>query len=127
MPSLTGAIRVMSKEKVYQKLRLKSLRDRRCCSKLCLFYEFFQNEHLRYLFRLISTRHTLYSTRNMHNISLLTTNHNFFVKSFFLSTIIEWNSSDTGLRKSENFSVFKSNIFKFILPSPNSVYNRQKP
>ena len=27
------------------------------------------------------------------------------------------------LRKSENFSLFKSNILKFIRPSPNSVYN----
>ena len=44
-----------------------------------------------------------------------------------LSTIIKWNSLDPHLRKSENFSLFKSNILKFIRPSPNSVYNCHNP
>ena len=44
-------------------------------------------------------------------------------KLFFPSTIIEWNSLDPNLRKSENFSVFKRNILKFIRPSPNCVYS----
>ena len=46
--------------------------------------------------------------------------------SFFPSGIIEWSNLDL-LRKSENFSVFKSNILKFIRPSPNSVYNCHNP
>ena len=41
--------------------------------------------------------------------------------------MIEWNNLDPHLRKSENFSVFKSNILKFIRPSPNSVYNCHNP
>ena len=52
--------------------------------------------------------------------------HNFF-SLFFQSTIIEWNNLDPHLRKSENFLVFKSNILKFIRPSPNSVYNCHNP
>ena len=47
--------------------------------------------------------------------------------TFFLSTIIESNNLDPHLKKSENFSVFKSNILKFIRPSPNSVYNYNNP
>ena len=47
--------------------------------------------------------------------------------SFFSSIIIEWNNIDPHLRKSENFSVFKSNILKSIRPSPNSAYNCHNP
>ena len=76
---------------------------------------------------MIPTRRSLYSTRNISNIPLLNTKHNFFKNSFFPSTIIEWNNLDPHLRKSENFSLFKSNILKFIRPSPNSVYNCHNP
>ena len=51
----------------------------------------------------------------------LNTNHNF------PTTIIEWNELDPGLRKAENLSVFKSDILKFIPPSPNCVYNCHNP
>ena len=47
--------------------------------------------------------------------------------SFFPSTRIQWNNLDLLLRKSENLSIFKSNILKFIRPSPNSVYNCHNP
>ena len=76
---------------------------------------------------MIPTRRSLYSTLNIHNIHLVNTKHNFFENSFFPSTIIEWSKLDPHLRKSENFSVFKSNILKFIRPSPNSVYNCHNP
>ena len=76
---------------------------------------------------MIPTRRSLYSTRNIHNITLDNTKHNFFKNSFFPSTITEWNNLDPHLRKSKNFSVFKSNILKFIRPSPNSVYNCHNP
>ena len=58
---------------------------------------------------------------------MLTQNTTFSETLFFPSTIIQWNNLDPHLRKSENFSVFKSNILKFILPSPNSVYNCHNP
>ena len=58
---------------------------------------------------------------------MLTQNTIFFKNSFFPSTIIEWIKLDPHLRKSDNFSVFKSNNLKFIRPSPNSVYNCHNP
>ena len=125
--ALTGAIRGTSKEKIYQELGLESLRYRRWYRKLCLFYKILENKNPKYLFSLIPTRRSLSSARNIHNIPLVNTKHNFFKNSFFLSTIIEWNNLDPHLRKSENFSVFKSNILKFIRPSPNSVYNCHNP
>ena len=101
--------------------------SRSTCRKLFLFYKVLENENPKYLFSLIPTRRSLYSARNIHNIPLVNTKHNFFKNSFFPSTIIEWNNLDPHLRKSENFSVFKSNILKFIRPSPNSVYNCHNP
>ena len=102
---------------------LESLRDRRWCVELCLF----ENENSKCSVSLIPSRGLLYSIRNIHNIPLVNTKHKFFKNSFFPSTIIEWNNLDPHLRKSENFSVFKSNILKFIRPSPNYVYNCHNP
>ena len=74
------------------------------------------------LFSLIPARRSLYLTGNIHNIPLVNTKHNFF-KNSYPSTIIEWNNLDLHLRKSGNFLFFKSNIHKFIWPSPSSIYN----
>ena len=104
----------MSKEKIYQELQFGLLRDRSWCRKLCLFHKVLENENPKYLFSLIPTRHLLYSTENKHNIPIVNTKHNFFKNSFFPSSIIEWNNLDPHLRKSENCSVFKRNILKFI-------------
>ena len=76
---------------------------------------------------LIPVRPTLYPTRNALNIPFLNANHNFFKNSFFPSTILEWNKLGPGLRKAESLSLFKTNILKFIQPSPNSVYNCHNP
>ena len=77
---------------------------------------------------MILTIRTLYSARNALNIPLVNTNHNFFKTLFFPSSIIEWNKLDPGrLRKAESLSVFKTNILKYMRPSPNSVYNCHNP
>ena len=53
--------------------------------------------------------------------------HDFFKKSFFPSTVIEWNKIEKNIRKSESFNIFKKSILKFIRPSPNRVYNCHNP
>ena len=45
----------------------------------------------------------------------------------FIKNFIEWNKLGPGLRKAESLSLFKTNIFQFIRPSPNSVYNCHNP
>ena len=87
--ALTGATKGTSKEKIYQELGLESRRDRRWCRKLCLFYKVLENENPKYLFSLIPTRRSLYSTRNIHISPLLTRNTTFPKTLFFPSTIIE--------------------------------------
>ena len=83
MSSLNRSNMGTSKEKIYQELGSESLRDRRWCRKLYLFYKVLENENPKYLFSLIPTRRLLYSTRNIHNISLVNTKHNFLKNSFF--------------------------------------------
>ena len=108
-----------------RKLGLESLRDRSWCRKLCLFYKVLENENPKYLFSLILPPGAHYTQLKIYIISPLLTQNTTFSKT--PSTIIEWNNLDPHLRKSENFSVFKSNILKFIRPSPNYVYNCHNP
>ena len=115
--ALTGAIRGTSEEKIYQELGLESLRDRRWCRKLCLFYKVLENENPKYLFSLILPPGAHYTQLKIYIISPLLTKNTTFSKT--PSTIIEWNNLDPHLRKSENFLVFKSNILQFTRLSPN--------
>ena len=61
--------------------------------------------------------------RNPGNTIPFNIRHNFYQNSFFQSKIIEWNNLDSKLWNSENFSIFKNNIFKLIRPKPSSFFN----
>ena len=125
--AITGAIRGMSREKIYQKLGLESLKLHRWYRKLCLFYKVFKNEHQKYLFNLIPVRSAPYATRTVGNIPLIKTKHNFFKNYFFPSAIIEWNNLDPNLRNSKSISVFLERILNFIRPSPYSFFDCRNP
>ena len=55
-----------------------------------------------------------YTTRNLHNLPIFKSKHNFFKTSFFPSAISEWNKLDPNLSNSESFLTFKKNILQFI-------------
>ena len=76
---------------------------------------------------MIPKRNSAYFTRNQEYVPSFKTNHNFFKNSFFPATVNEWNNLDPDLRNSETYGAFKSNILKFIRPSPNSVFNCHNP
>ena len=46
-----------------------------------------------------------------------------FSKTFFPSTIIEWNKLDWEIKNSESIVTFKKRILSFIRPSANSTFN----
>ena len=115
--SYKGAIRGISREKLYQELGLESLQLRGWCRKLCLFYNTLTNQHHQYLINLIPARHSLYNTRNVSNLPFYNTKQNIFKNSSFPSTIIKWNKLDTNLRNLRNLFVFKKHILQFIRPS----------
>ena len=127
MPGLNRSDRGSLKDKIYEELGFESLWVRHWYRKLCLFYKVLSNEHPQYLYNLIPVRQALYSTRNVLNIPLLNTNHNFFKNSFFPSTIIDWNKIDPSLKKAGSLSLFKTYILRFTRPSQNSAYTCHNP
>ena len=82
--------------------------------KLHSFYKIFKNESPRYLFYVILSRNPYYITINHANIPLFKTDHNFFLNSFFPSTIIKYNNLDPNLRNSDTYGTFKNTILMFI-------------
>ena len=58
--AITGAIRGIAREKLYEELGLEFLQLRRWFRKLSLFYKLFNSEHPHYLFNLIPSRNSSY-------------------------------------------------------------------
>ena len=114
---------MVPRKKNYQELGLESVERRRWFRKLCFFFEILKNKSPDYLFRIIPQRKSSYITRNSDEIPLFKTNHNFYKNSFFPT--IEWNNLDHDLRNNESYTLFRSNIVKFVRPSPNSFYGCQ--
>ena len=54
-------------------------------------------------------------------------NNNYFMNTFFPSTITEWNKLDLSIRKSTNLNVFKSRLLWFIRPFEISVFTCHNP
>ena len=124
----TGAIRGSSREKLYQKLGLESLKQRRWFRKLCYFFKITKNQPPKYLFDKILTTRTAHRTRNnIGSIPCLNVKHDFFKNLFFTSSVIEWNEIDKSIRSSESLALFQKRILQFIRPTPNRTFNCHKP
>ena len=111
--------------KIYQELGLESLQQSRWYRKLCLFFKLYKNQCSKYLFDITTQSNCPYRTRNALNIHHI--NAEFFKNSYFPSTIIEWNKSDSNICNSETLNIFKSKIFKFIRPTANSIFRSHNP
>ena len=61
--------------------------------------------------------------RNADGIPLIKVKRNFFRNTFLPYAIIEWNKLDPTIRNAECFGILKSNILKFIRPTPRSFFN----
>ena len=79
-----------------------------------------------YLTELIATRNEAYQPRYIANIPFFSFKHNFFKKTFFPSTILEWNKLDASLQNSASYNVIKNCILKFR-PSPNNIFQCHNP
>ena len=67
------------------------------------------------------------SSRNANNIPLVRVNTNYFMNTFFPSTITEWNKLDLSIRKSTSLNIFKSRLLRFVRPLENSVFTCHNP
>ena len=113
---------MVPQKRKHQELGLESLERRRWFSKLCFFFKTFENKSTDYLFRIIPQRRSSYITRNSDEISLFKAKNYFHKNLFYPSATIEWNNLNQGLRNSESYTLFHSNILKFVRPSPNSFF-----
>ena len=113
---------MVPQKRKHQELGLESLERRRWFSKLCFFFKTFENKSPDYLFRIIPQRRSSYITRNSDEISLFKAKNYFHKNLFYPSATIEWNNLNQGLRNSESYTLFHSNILKFVRPSPNSFF-----
>ena len=68
-----------------------------------------------------------YSTRQCSKIPAINAKHDFVRKTFFPSTIIEWNKLDCKIKSSEGIETFKKRIISLIRSSPNSIFNCHNP
>ena len=87
--AITGAIRGCSRERLYQRLGLESIKSRRWYQKLCLFFKLIKNKHSSYLLNIIPKVLSTWTTRNHNNIPLFNVKNKYSQNSFFPSTVIE--------------------------------------
>ena len=81
----------------------------------------------KYLRDIIPSTTRRYSSRNANNIPLVRANTNYFMNTFFPSTITEWNKLDLSIRKSTSLNIFKSRLLRFVRPLENSVFTCHNP
>ena len=93
---ITGAVRRISREKLYYELGFESLVRRRWYRKLCCFYKMFKTQSPRYLFEVIPTAKRAYITRNNDKLPHFKVKHNSFKNVFFPSTVIKMESTEFG-------------------------------
>ena len=56
-------------------------------------------------------------TRHKNSIPLFNVKHDYFKKSFFTATIIEWNNLDSNIRDYESLVILKKHILAFVRPA----------
>ena len=92
--AITGAIRGSSKEKLHQELGLETLQQQRWYRKIRCFYKILKSQSPKYLYSIIPIHNMSYRTIQCNKTPAINVKHDFFKKTFFPSTIIEWNKLD---------------------------------
>ena len=105
-----------SRKKLYENLGWESLNDRLIMRKLCILHETYHNNFPRYLDDIISevrpARDRLNDQKIIYNIPCRT---DYFSRSFFPSTIKDWNSVElVDLRGIVSKSIFKNKLLQKI-------------
>ena len=117
--AITGAIRSISREKIYQKLGLELLESRQWYRKLVMFYKIYKHKSPFYLFNLIPQKASSYATRNVDFFPLI--KHNFFKNTFFPSAIIELNYKGTKIMTRLRLGLAYLSEHKFNLNFQNCI------
>ena len=122
--AITRAIHSISRKQdlLRAKLRISSITT--VVRKLAMFYKIYKNSPL-YLLKIIpeKTSDENMLRKNFDGIPHINIKLYLLKNTFFLSPFIEWNELDPNIRNSERFSIFKSNILKFIRSTLQSFRN----
>ena len=118
--ALTDAIRRTSKEKLYQELGFKSLKDRRWLRRLYYLYKIVSTNQPAYLYGLIPPFQR--SSRNKGCIYEPFCRNVPFKNSFLLDAIKKWKMFDPEIRNAERYASFRKMLLNFIKSMGNSTY-----
>ena len=127
--AITGCVRGISREQLYNELGLEGLYDRSWFRKLIFFYKIINGLSPPYLRRLLP-QPNVNTSYNMRNKRLL---HPFAARTYrFQSTFVPFcvtirNSLDPKITNLPTVSSFKSTLLKFIRPNDASVYSVHEP
>ena len=81
----------------------------------------------KYLSDIIPSTTRWYAWRSANNIPLVKVNNNFFINTFFPSTLTEWNKLYTRIRSSTSLNILNGRFLQFVKPLENSLYTCHNP
>ena len=119
--AITGEINDRSREKLYQKLGLEYLQQRRWMRCLCLFYKVVSTKLPAYIYDIIPP--VRQSQRHLNTFKSISCRTEYFKNSFFPCVIGEWNKLNPEIRRSGSYNIFRKSILNFIRPSESKVCN----
>ena len=125
--AITGAIKEMPKEKLYNELGLEYLKDRRWMRRLCLFHKIYNLKSPKYLYNLIPSVNRFYDTRNNTNVPSFKCRTEYFKNSFFPNVITEWNKLDINIKSMTSYAAFKNALLSFIRPKHVDTFGIHNP
>ena len=123
--AITGAIRGISKEKLYQELGLESLKDRRWLTRMSYLYKIISTKLPPYLYELIPPLQR--SHRYLGCFQTLRCRTTLFQNPFLPFTITEWNKLDTDIKNIGSYVMFRKKLLTFIRPLENNTYGIYDP
>ena len=110
--AITGAIKDISREKLYQELGLEYLQQRRSMRRLCLFYKIVSTKLPAYIFDCIPP--VRQSQGHPNTFNSFSCRAEYFEKSYFLCVIGESNKLNPETRRSGSYNIFRKSILNFI-------------
>ena len=125
--TITSTIKSTSQMKLYNELRLESLKFWRQFRKLCLFFKIIKHGLPEYLFKLTPQSNHQYNTRTNEDITTFYCRTDVFKYFHFPATIMESNKLDVTLRKSESLPYFRNALLKVGRPTAKPFYNIHNP
>ena len=122
---ITGAIKGISREKLYQELGLESLKDRRWLRRISCLYKIILTKLPPYLYELIPPLQR--SHRYPGCFQAFRCRTTFFQNSFLPFTITEWNNLDSDGKNFDSHAIFRKKLLTFIRTLENDTYGIYDP